>query len=126
MQPLISPIDHESRTNSYRAEDEPRTSRRRRSCSVFQEGQYKKNKDTRSPSENVLPPVEQLVLMVSRFQWDKINQIQTFAQKPSTKASQVIVVETGTRQCYGTSDCAKLLNAIQATNTSSIPYNFMI
>ncbi|CAG5009063.1 unnamed protein product [Parnassius apollo] len=73
-------------------------------------------------TENVLPPV----LMVSRFQWDKIKQIQTFAQRPSTNASQVIVVEMGTRQCYGTSDCAKLLNAIQATNTSDKPYYFMI
>ncbi|CAG5007980.1 unnamed protein product [Parnassius apollo] len=77
-------------------------------------------------TENVLPPVEPPVLMVSRFQWDEINQIQTFAQRPSTNASQVIVVETGTRQYYGTSDCAKLLNAIQATNTSGMPYNFMI
>ncbi|CAG4939934.1 unnamed protein product [Parnassius apollo] len=130
MQPLISPIDHESRTNSYRAEDEPRTSeaspllQRFPRRPVQEEQRYQTTMAVtllflvlfagiligiyllviQNRSENVLPPVEQLVLM----------------------GSQVIVVETGTRQCYGTSDCAKLLNAIQATNTSSIPYNFMI
>ncbi|CAK1588648.1 unnamed protein product [Parnassius mnemosyne] len=151
MQPLISPIDHESRTSSYRAEDEPRTSEATPLLQRFPRnpGQEEQRYRTtmvvtllflvlfagivigtyllviQSRSENVLPPVEPSVLMVSRFQWDKTSPIQT-TQQSSTKASQVIVVETGTRQCYGASDCAKLLNMMQATNVSSLPYNFMI
>ncbi|CAG5003062.1 unnamed protein product [Parnassius apollo] len=143
MQPLISLIDHESRTNSYCGEDEPRTSelspllQRFPRRPVKEEQRYQTTVGVtllflvlfarivigiyllviQNRSENVLPPVEPPVLMVSLFQRDKIKQIQTFAQRPSTKASQVIV---------GTWDCAKLLNAIQATNTSDMPYNFMI
>lgn len=63
-------------------------------------------------TENVLPPVEEPLQLVSRIQWDRDKLSQTSSSLPF-KAKDVIVVQTNTRQCYNTKSCTKLLQEIQ-------------
>ncbi|CAH2034591.1 unnamed protein product, partial [Iphiclides podalirius] len=151
MQQLIS-IDHESRTNSYRAEDEPRTSEATPLLQRFpiQTGQVGNRRQTavvvslllvillsgviigiyllvvQSRSENVLPPIETAMRFVTRSQWDKItNERIDLLPQPMT-SRQVIVVETNTAQCSSLQNCVELLDTMRMTNTSVLPYNFLI
>lgn len=80
-----------------------------------------------SDAENILPPVEEPLQLVSRIQWDRDKITKTLSSTPF-KAKDVIVVQTNTRECYGTKSCTKLLQEIQDNTTTSniLPYNFLV
>ncbi|CAG4951636.1 unnamed protein product, partial [Parnassius apollo] len=120
--------DHESRTNSYRAEDEPRTSE---ATPLLQRFPRRPVQEEQRYQTTVLVTLLFLVLFAGNCNGHLLVGYPKQIRERSTAsraagAYEMIVVETGTRQYYGTSDCAKLLNAIQVRNTSGMPYNFMI
>ncbi|XP_053623822.1 peptidoglycan-recognition protein 2-like isoform X2 [Plodia interpunctella] len=153
MQPLISPIDHESRQSSVRvdeataamagSEDTPLLAR-------FPRPQGPRNPMTtavvstlliilisgiiigiyllilQSEAENILPPVEAPLKLISLHQWDP-SKGATLSQSPAPfKTSQVIVVQTDTESCFTAKTCEKLLRDLKANSMGSVPYNFLI
>ncbi|KPJ09238.1 Peptidoglycan-recognition protein SB2 [Papilio machaon] len=150
MQPLISPVDHESRTNSYRAEEENRGTEATPLLQRFPRYQSNDNHyRTRavvsllllillsgivigtylliiqSRSENVLPPIEVPELYVSRLQWDKNKEVDQVNLVPQLKKNTVIVVQTDTDGCNCTITCSTLLNSMQENGTR-LQYNFLV
>lgn len=154
MQSLISPVDHESRHNSHRTEDvEERnvsedtpllhrfpvldTTHRNPVTTVVVTflliillsgviiGIYLLVLQSRA--ENVLPPVESPLQLVSREQWEP-GAPPPPAASPR-EASQVIVVHTGSGQCHTTTACFKLLREMRNQTVEGqvpLPYNFLI
>ncbi|KPI96144.1 Peptidoglycan-recognition protein SB2 [Papilio xuthus] len=150
MQPLISPVDHESRTNSYRAEEENRGTEATPLLQRFPRYQGNDNHyRTRavvsllllillsgivigtylliiqSRSENVLPPIEEPERYVSRLQWDKNKEVNQLNLVPQLKKDTVIIVQTDTEQCDGIKTCSMLLNSMQENGTL-LQYNFLV
>ncbi|KAJ0183908.1 hypothetical protein K1T71_000331 [Dendrolimus kikuchii] len=81
-----------------------------------------------SDSENVLPPVEMPLQLVSKAQWDHVNQSQLLLSNHSPfKAGKLIIVHTESEQCSDTKSCTKLLRNMQANAAHNVlPYNFLI
>ncbi|KAM3968799.1 peptidoglycan recognition protein [Aphomia sociella] len=154
MQPIISPIDHESRHNSYRAEDQRRRSPEQGSTEETpllhrfpQVNRIEINPITKAvvsllliilisgviigiyllilqnDSENILPPVDTPLQILSRSQWDRTANLYN---PSSFKARQVIVVQTDTHRCYTVDNCTTLLRSMQALRGESLPYNFLL
>ncbi|XP_013140033.1 PREDICTED: peptidoglycan-recognition protein SB1-like [Papilio polytes] len=149
MQPLISPVDHESRTNSYRAEEENRgteaTPLLQRFPRYQRDDNYYRTRAVvsflllillfgiaigtylliiQSRSENVLPPIEEPERYVSRLQWDKNGEIE-LADVEQMKKNTVIIVQTDTEECDSTKTCSRLLNLMQK-NGARLQYNFLV
>ncbi|KAI5647043.1 hypothetical protein NE865_01298 [Phthorimaea operculella] len=102
MQPLVSPVDHESRHNSYRAEDETRA---------------------RNESDNILPPVEAPLRLVSALQWSGVPHV---AESASFTARHLVATQTDTPPCHDTPQCASLLHQMQANSSQGLQYNFLV
>ncbi|XP_049886299.1 peptidoglycan recognition protein 3 isoform X2 [Pectinophora gossypiella] len=150
MQPLISPIDHESRHNSYRADDEPHVSEQTPLLRFPRPDVEPATSTTttvvvsmlliilisgvvigvyllivQSDSENILPPVETPLQLVSASQWN-YNGRPMLSSSPF-KAHQVVVVQTDTEPCHSTDSCTQLLRNMQTyTTDGSLPYNFLV
>ncbi|KAJ8737791.1 hypothetical protein PYW08_000386 [Mythimna loreyi] len=80
-------------------------------------------------SENVLPPVENPLQLVSRSQWDPSNEEQSALRSFPYRLRAVTVVHTGTNQCNSTETCTKLLLEVKSNATaanSTVGYNFLI
>ncbi|KAJ8737019.1 hypothetical protein PYW07_000290 [Mythimna separata] len=80
-------------------------------------------------SENVLPPIENPLQLVSRSQWDPSNEDQSALRSFPYRLRAVTVVHTGTDQCNSTETCTKLLLEMQSNATaanSTLRYNFLI
>lgn len=79
-------------------------------------------------SENVLPPVEMPLQLVSRSQWDP-NSSQSALRSFPYRLRAVTVVHTDTKQCSSTETCTNLLQDMQNNATeanSTLRYNFLI
>lgn len=63
--------------------------------------------------ENVLPPVELPLQLVSRSQWDSSDLSQAAQKSFPYRQRQVTVVQTGTEPCQSTETCTKLLQEMQ-------------
>lgn len=82
-----------------------------------------------SNSENILPPIDVPLQLVSRTQWDHRNGTHRAKMLSPLGLKQVMVVHTNTQQCQSTETCTKLLQEMQANITAVgdvIPYNFLI
>ncbi|XP_022832998.1 peptidoglycan-recognition protein SB2-like isoform X1 [Spodoptera litura] len=80
-------------------------------------------------SENILPPIERPLQLVSRSQWDTSDGDQSALRSFPYRLRAVTVVQTGTERCNSTESCTKLLLEMQANVTSvnaTLPYNFLI
>ncbi|XP_021192514.3 peptidoglycan-recognition protein SB2 isoform X1 [Helicoverpa armigera] len=80
-------------------------------------------------SENVLPPVEMPLQLVSRSQWDPSNSSQSALRSFPYRLRAVTVVHTDTKQCSSTETCTNLLQDMQNNATeanSTLRYNFLI
>ncbi|XP_037299792.1 peptidoglycan-recognition protein SB2 isoform X2 [Manduca sexta] len=82
-------------------------------------------------AENVLPPVEIPLQLVSRRQWaNNSKSAQLLQSSPVFKATSVIVVQTDTRQCFNTRACVELLQNMEMTALTNgmkyLPYNFLV
>jgi hypothetical protein len=62
-------------------------------------------------SENVLPPVDMPLQLVSHRQWD-LGATPNLTLSPR-HANQVIVVQTDSEQCHSTATCSQLLLKLQ-------------
>ncbi|RVE51043.1 hypothetical protein evm_004334 [Chilo suppressalis] len=155
MQPLISPINHESRHSSYHLNEEAEEPSAAEDTPLLQRFPPL----LRTPSsplttfivtflliilvsgvvigiyllilqnkaENVLPPVEMPLQYVSRLQWDG-GASPVLSMSPH-KASKVIVVHTDSDTCYTVDTCSQLLRSMENQTDGSqipLPYNFLI
>ncbi|KAJ2954267.1 hypothetical protein O0L34_g2518 [Tuta absoluta] len=151
MQPLVSPVDHESRHNSYRAEDEvrPRASEATPLLQRFPQPAAGPPRDrattavvallllvliggviigiyllvVQNESENILPPVETPLRLVSSLQWSGAAQLE---ESSSFAARHVLALQTDTPRCYATPQCARLLQQMQANSSQGLQYNFLV
>lgn len=149
MQPLISPVDHESRYGSYHAEDDeseetpllprfPRNDERIKLLTIMAVsmmgiflmcglsiGVYLLI--TEDDSDNMLPPVEIPPLFVPRSEWDAMSP--NFSKpEPVFLAKSVVVDQTDTRFCSDTESCIELMTDLEdnINENKTLPYNFMI
>ncbi|CAD0194090.1 unnamed protein product [Chrysodeixis includens] len=148
--------DHETRNNANHNEEEPPAETATESTPLMH--RFPVNEPVRSPlttvivsllliiliagviigiyllvlqndSENVLPPVELPLQLVSRTQWDPSYQPQLMEKAYPYRLRAVTIVQTGTEQCQSTETCSKLLQDMIKSNTTAngdLPYNFMI
>ncbi|XP_022121536.2 peptidoglycan-recognition protein SB2 [Pieris rapae] len=141
MQPLISPVDHETRRSSFqRAEEDrvfedtplinrfPNSHRRERYLSTiitvgfllgillagFIIGVYLLI--LQSNSDNILPPVEDPIPLLSRG-------LEAF---PPFEAQNVVVLQTDTRQCVNRTDCIDLLTNDSQMANQTLLYNYLV
>lgn len=63
--------------------------------------------------ENILPPVERPLQLVSRSQWDTSDADQSALRSFPYRLRAVTVVQTGTERCNTTESCTKLLLEMQ-------------
>ncbi|XP_052752488.1 peptidoglycan-recognition protein SB2-like isoform X2 [Galleria mellonella] len=76
-------------------------------------------------SENILPPVDTPLQIVNRLQWDRGEELSLSSQQ--FRAKELIVVQTDSDQCYIVDSCIMLLRNMQATRGErSLPYNFLL
>lgn len=153
MQPLYS-VDHETRQSSHRADEELQQQTSEETSLLHRYPQIDIPRSTsttmivsllllilisgvvigiyllilQSDSENVLPPVEMPLQLVSRVQWDQSNRSEAVLPEETLfKANQLIIMHTDSEQCWDTKSCVKFLKNLQMNVPQNIlPYNFLI
>ncbi|XP_059055307.1 peptidoglycan-recognition protein SB1-like isoform X2 [Achroia grisella] len=152
MQPLISPIEHESRHGSQRVENEEREMPAEDTPLLNRFPQVthmERNPVTtavvsllliiliagviigiyllilQNNSENILPPVSNSPLrIVNRSQWSPGERATSSLQHFT--ASYLIVVQTDTKRCDTIDSCSAMLRTLQKKRREPLPYNFLL
>ncbi|XP_038216689.1 peptidoglycan-recognition protein SB2-like [Zerene cesonia] len=150
MQPLISPVDHETRRSSFQRDEESQarpsedtplinrfpdnhTIRQRNLVTIITVGFLLSILLAgiiigiyllilQSNSENILPPIDDTlqVLTVPR------SSVESLSLRAIYEAASVVVTHTDTRQCDVTAECLQLINEIQVANKNEMAYNFLV
>ncbi|XP_072930568.1 peptidoglycan-recognition protein SA-like isoform X2 [Epargyreus clarus] len=79
-----------------------------------------------SRADNILPPVETPLLLVSREQWCDLPVCRPALAETNMPARYVVVIQTGTTTCNDVFVCTELLKNMQEKYGELLPYNFMV
>ncbi|XP_045509419.1 peptidoglycan-recognition protein SA-like isoform X1 [Colias croceus] len=149
MQPLISPVDHETRRSSFQRDEESqaRPSEDTPLINRFPDNHRIRQRNLvtiitvgfllsillagivigiyllilQNNSENILPPIDDTLQVLEVPQFGESLSLQEL-----TEATRVLVTHTYTRQCDVTAECLQLINEIQMANNKEMAYNFLV
>ncbi|CAK1554829.1 unnamed protein product [Leptosia nina] len=145
MQPLISPVDHETRRSSFQRAEDSRPSENTPLIHRFPSNQTRERHlptiiivgfllgillsglvigiyllVLQSDSENILPPVEDTITLFAGSRTKESESLRL-----STEEDIVFIQQTDTRQCDNLTDCAELLRNVMV-DSGTLPYSFLV